>query len=184
MTPPKPNTRGKGKEKEPNSPSSENQEAIGEDSSKNPTNLPGFSAEQAESLAIFISTSLAAQKADLMEQFIATLSEMLTPLLQQITPRITKITLLDDFKEEVEQKHIHTPDVIVKSKPLTADTVGFFQPDYQDGTSTAVTNIGKQTVYRDVYVFINRLKDMAFIHGKDVIRDLLPEYLRGNEAIM
>ena len=32
------------------------------------------------------------------------------------------------LNQEVEQKH--TPDVIVKSKPLTADTVRFFQPDY------------------------------------------------------
>ena len=45
---------------------------------------------------------------------------------------MTKTTLLDNFKEEVEQKlyTLYTSNVIVKSKPLIADTVGFFQPNY------------------------------------------------------
>ena len=132
--------KGKDKEKEQGkeheSPgNSEKEEEIGENGSNKPTYIPGFSAEQVESLGTFIDAKMAVYIQELTSRFnelIIRLSDVMTP---KTTPGITKTTP-DDFNQEqkhnqeVGQKHTHIPDVIVKSKPLTADTVRFFQPDY------------------------------------------------------
>lgn len=46
-------------------------------------------------------------------------------------------------------------------KSIKADDVGFFDPDHQDGTTGPVANAGKHIIYRDIYVFVDRLKDVA-----------------------
>ena len=55
-------------------------------------------------------------------------------------------------------------------KPLSAEQVGYFDPGYKKeediGTNTSpadtpVVSSGKHTYYRDVYVFVDRLKDVV-----------------------
>ena len=117
------------------------------------------------------------------------LINLITLKFSEITAKIPPTpTPTDDIKEE----STYTPPtpqpttnvIAIKTKPLTAEQIGLFQPDYQDGISRPITSLRKQTIYRDIYVFINRLKDITFKYRKDEVRDLLPKYLRGNDAII
>jgi len=58
--------------------------------------------------------------------------------------------------------------------------VGFFQPDLDpsSGDGDAVT-VGTDTVYRDVNLFIDRLKDAVAYHGQEMVRQRIPALLRG-----
>ena len=66
-------------------------------------------------------------------------------------------------------------------KEWNADEIGFFDPDYEG--SAAVVNAGKHVFYRDVYVFIDRCKDMAPLRGEDKLRTVLPQCFRGAALI-
>ena len=62
------------------------------------------------------------------------------------------------------------------------EDIRFFDPKHRDINSTAnsrpITNAGKHVIYRDVYVFVNRLRDIVYLHS-DNIKHLIPECLRG-----
>ena len=64
-------------------------------------------------------------------------------------------------------------------KALRAEQVGYFDPEYQQeqgDTSGPVANAGKYVYYRDVYVFVDRLKAMA---KKNDVKPVISECLRG-----
>ena len=70
------------------------------------------------------------------------------------------------------------------SSSLKADDVGFFDPSYEDANNTSakdapVVNAGRHVFYRDVYAFVDRLKDMAHLKGEEKIREVLPTCFRG-----
>ena len=63
--------------------------------------------------------------------------------------------------------------------------MGYFDRDYQNekehgATSGQVVNAGKHVYYRDVYVFIDHLKDLAKQHDGVKIRNVITECLRGS----
>lgn len=65
---------------------------------------------------------------------------------------------------------------------LIPDDVGFFDPFY-DGksvdTGPAIEHAGKSTYFRDVHVFIDRVKDVARAKGEVLLRQNLQICLRG-----
>lgn len=65
---------------------------------------------------------------------------------------------------------------------FVASDVGFFDPFY-DGksseTASGMEHAGKDTYFRDVTVFIDRLKDVARVKGADLLRTNLQICLRG-----
>ena len=73
-------------------------------------------------------------------------------------------------------------------KTLRAEQVRFFDPEYQQeqgdtlagNISGPVANAGKYVYYRDVYVFVNRLKAMA---KKNNVKPVISECLRGTALI-
>lgn len=67
------------------------------------------------------------------------------------------------------------------TKEWNADEIGYFDPNYE-GTDPVVT-VGKSVLYRDVYTFIDRLKDMALVRGEDKLRTAIPLCLRGSALI-
>ena len=67
-------------------------------------------------------------------------------------------------------------------KPWTPEEIGFFDPD-GDLSEGAVATVGRHVFYRDVYVFIDRLKDMAPLRGEDRLRIVIPQCLRGSAII-
>lgn len=76
--------------------------------------------------------------------------------------------------------HNGTPTSNV-TKEWNAEEIGFFDPDYE-GTGPVV-NAGKHVFYKDIYVFIDRCKDMTPIRGDEKLRTVLPQCFRGAASI-
>lgn len=56
----------------------------------------------------------------------------------------------------------YQPPVYEKPQPvLRAEEVGYFDPEYQDPVTGPIVNAGKYIYYRDVFIFVDRLKDLA-----------------------
>ena len=74
------------------------------------------------------------------------------------------------------------PDGNGGSERWNAQEIGFFDPHY-DGktaaTASAVEHAGKDTYFRDVHVFIEKIKDMATIKEAEMVRNNLYTCLRG-----
>lgn len=66
-------------------------------------------------------------------------------------------------------------------KPWTPEEIGFFDPDGED--EAAVSTVGRHVFYRDIYVFVDRLKDMAPLRGEDKLRIVIPQCLRGSAIV-
>ena len=54
---------------------------------------------------------------------------------------------------------------------MRAEEVGYFDPEHQQEQGNGpVVNAGKHVFYRDVYIFVDRLKDLAATRPNDVKR--------------
>ena len=60
-----------------------------------------------------------------------------------------------------------------------AEEVGFFDPGYEDSNDSPIVTVGRHSLYRDVYAFVDRLKDLAKQRHVDKLRTVLPECFRG-----
>ena len=72
---------------------------------------------------------------------------------------------------------------ISPTKQLKAEDVGFFDPEYQDEKSISsepIVNTGKHVLYRDVYIFVDRLQDLAETHTSSSVKDVIASCLRGS----
>ena len=71
-------------------------------------------------------------------------------------------------------------------KMLRAEDVGYFDPGFQaeqeHGKTTPgpVINAGKHAYYLDIFVFIDRLDELARKHGQHRVKDVIPSCLRGS----
>ena len=70
---------------------------------------------------------------------------------------------------------------------LRAEDVGFFDPEFQaleqeHGKTTPgpVVNAGKHAYYLDIFVFVDRLNELARKYGQDLVKDVVPSCLRGS----
>ncbi|OJD20531.1 hypothetical protein ACJ73_08131 [Blastomyces percursus] len=59
------------------------------------------------------------------------------------------------------------------------EDLGFFHPDLFDNADAAVKTYNNQTYYRNVYVFADRVRDMALAKGEEVVRNNVHAALRG-----
>ena len=65
---------------------------------------------------------------------------------------------------------------------FVASDVGFFDPFYDNksnDTGPGVEHAGKETYFRDILVFIDRIKDVARVKGAELLRNNLQICLRG-----
>ena len=63
-----------------------------------------------------------------------------------------------------------------------AADLGFFDPNYKGKTVTtgeAMEHLGKNTIFRDVHLFVERAKDVAAIQGDEMVRQNLVTCLKG-----
>lgn len=67
------------------------------------------------------------------------------------------------------------------NKEWNTDDIGYFDPEFE-GEGPVVSS-GKSVYYRDVYAFVERLKDMLPIRGVDKLRTVIPQCLRGSALI-
>ena len=66
---------------------------------------------------------------------------------------------------------------------LKAKDVGFFNPDTPDEHGLGpVATVGSETVYRDIYTWVERLKDLMHTYGPDEVRWIIQPCLRGSAA--
>ena len=74
--------------------------------------------------------------------------------------------------------------VIQSSQDIEYFDPTYENPDNPNDTASPIVNNGRHTFYRDVYVFIDRLKDLAAeTTGEQRIRELLPGCLKGEALI-
>lgn len=100
------------------------------------------------------------------------------------TQRAELVTIIQAAFQQ--QKQSNTPvERRVEASPAVKewnpDDIGFFDPEYEG--SGPVVNAGKSVFYRDVYAFIDRLKDMEAIRGEDKLRAVIPQCFRGSALI-
>ena len=80
----------------------------------------------------------------------------------------------------MRQKHL------VPTPTLRAEEVGYFDPEYQAENffkidkRAPLVNAGKHVYYRDVYAFVDRLKDIASSRGKPAVRQVITACFRGS----
>ena len=63
------------------------------------------------------------------------------------------------------------------------DDVGYFDPFYENksiDTAPAIEHTDKSTFFRDIHVFIDRVKDVARAKSDTLLRQNLQIYLRGS----
>ncbi|CAD6581700.1 MAG: hypothetical protein ASARMPRED_000679 [Alectoria sarmentosa] len=106
------------------------------------TLIPGFSQEQVTGLMTMISAVVDARLEQRLGNF-NTNRQQSSPF-----PSI-----------EIPQPHQEQPH----APALRAEEVGYFDPEYQQkqGQQGPIVNAGKYVYYRDVYIFVDRLKDLA-----------------------
>ena len=59
------------------------------------------------------------------------------------------------------------------------EDLGYFNPDLPDPADTPVKTISSHAYYRDVYVFVEHLKDLQAINGEELVRSNIHASLRG-----
>ena len=67
------------------------------------------------------------------------------------------------------------------SSTLRVEEIRYFDFEYQTENidkQILLVNADKHVYYRDVYVFVNRLKNMTFLRDKFVIRQIITTYFR------
>lgn len=75
----------------------------------------------------------------------------------------------------------HSPLSSLKDRWIASD-IGFFDPHFNGrlvDTAEAIEHSGKDTYYRDVFVFLDRIKDYAETRSPELVRQNLSSCLRG-----
>lgn len=151
----------------------------GDKSPQKPIILPGFSSEQAQSLNTYLNATIALNQQKMM----AEINDKFDTMFRLLAPHPSIEASVSGRKEgEVEQQQEQYYNVIVPVKKLRAEDVGFFDPEYvaEKSRNAQVVNAGKHVIYRDVYTFVNRLKDLAYAHGDtNTVTAVIPECFRG-----
>ena len=129
-----------------------------------PSLVPGFSHEQVNSLMTLFSAMLDSK----LEQRFGNFNENR----QQSNP-IPSIEYPDQQQEQPLYQSYEQP----RAPALRAEEVGYFDPEYQNAATGPVVNAGKYVYYRDVYVFVDRLKDLATQHD---VKHVISACFRGS----
>ena len=66
-------------------------------------------------------------------------------------------------------------------KDWRPEEIGFFDPDCKESSLVVIPNC--HGYYRDVYAFIDRLKEVAVLRSMEKTQDILPQLLRGSALV-
>ena len=69
------------------------------------------------------------------------------------------------------------------SSKLRAEDLGYFDPDYESERNEAIVSVGRHIYYRDMFVWIDHLKDLAKNHSEEEVRPMITQALRGGALI-
>ena len=78
---------------------------------------------------------------------------------------------------------ITLPHQVLKTQVLKPKDVGLFNPDVAEEHGLGpVATVSNDTVYRDIYTWVERLKDLVHVHGSDDVKQVIQPCLRGSAA--
>ena len=104
-------------------------------------------------------------------------------LLEQIEAMINRaITARMATPQPVSQPSEQPKKAEKHSSRWYAADLGFFNPNYEGKTITtgeAMEHAGKDTIFRDVHLFVERVKDIAATRGDELVRQNLSTCLKG-----
>ena len=114
---------------------------------------------------------------------------------QDAAPNPAPPTPPSDVLETTEIPHPPPhPPILQRSDPaetpptsyrqiLKPKDVGFFNPDTPDEHGLGpVATVGSETVYRDIYTWVERLKDLMHTYSPDEVKWIIQPCLRGSAA--
>ena len=79
---------------------------------------------------------------------------------------------------------VTTPTAIPQSqREWKAEEVGFFDSSLDDVNDAPIVTVDRHSCYRDIYSYVDRLKDLAKQRSPDKLRTILPECFRGDTQI-
>ena len=138
--------------------------------------IPGFSQAQMFDLMIMIAVTMNIRFEQRFGNFDTNRQQNSPfPNTQDYQPHQEQQSLMPD------QNLSHTTDSSHHTNPsqLRAEEVGYFDPEYQPehGQQEPIINADKHVYYRDVYVFVDRPKDLATRYN---IIHVIALYLRGS----
>ena len=70
-----------------------------------------------------------------------------------------------------------------RSTKLRAEDLGFFDPDYESEHNESIVSSGRHVYYRDMFVWIDHLKDLVKNHGDTAVRPMITQAFRGGALI-
>ena len=156
--------------------------------------VPGFSTQQVSSLAALFHGMLNNEWDRRFDQLSAEWDRRFEQMTSQIRLQIDPFSPSQHANQLSNQPSSQqlTPQLPTRSPPvqavitttkseIRAEEVGFFDPEYQQEQGTTqgqVVNAGKHVYYRDVYLFVNRLKDLA--NYRDGVKHIVTVCLRGS----
>ncbi|KAL1967226.1 hypothetical protein VTN77DRAFT_3517 [Rasamsonia byssochlamydoides] len=83
-----------------------------------------------------------------------------------------RLSQLQDYGKSSESS-------VPQIEPWNGEEVGYFHPDLADDNDAAVVVIDNRVHYRDVHVFIDRVRQVAAVRGSDAVKHQLWVCLRG-----
>ena len=66
---------------------------------------------------------------------------------------------------------------------LRAEDLGYFDPEFESEHNEFIVSSGRHVYYRDMFVWIDHLKDLCKTHGEDEIRPKITQAFRGGALI-
>ena len=157
--------------------------------------LRDFSPEQNTALqARFdsINAAIDAKIDDRFNKMMSHLKDWISSAKQDAAPTPAPPAPASDILETTETTP--HPPILQRSDPaetpptsyrqmLKPKDVGFFNPDTPDEHGLGpVATVGSETVYRDIYTWVERLKDLMYTHGPDEAKWIIQPCLRGSAA--
>ena len=104
--------------------------------------------------------------------------------------RRQQLRAADSKDGEDQSSDDETPPTSTKPASFRAEDIGLFNPRFQAEpehgriTPGPVVNAGKHVYYLNVFVFVDRLKELARRHGAAKVIKLIPSCLQGTVATM
>ena len=66
---------------------------------------------------------------------------------------------------------------------LRVEDLGYFDPDYESERNEAIVSVGRHVYYRDMFTWIDHLKDLVKDHDEVTLRPMVTQALRGGALI-
>lgn len=66
---------------------------------------------------------------------------------------------------------------------LRAEDLAYFDPDYESEHNESIVSAGRHIYYRDMFVWIDHIKDLVRTHGEEEVRPMITQAFRGGALI-